>query len=101
MFKGAPRACLTAFGALVKSSQHTCCPRESSKKICTHNTALQVQDKRQELQQGEMHSYYSSETKILNMDARSAALKEWKNMAQEDRAVYQARAAGKLTILQM
>ena len=58
----------------------------------------QVQQKRRELQEGEMHNYYSSETRSLQMDARTAALKEWKMLSDTDRAVYQAEAAGMVQI---
>ena len=63
-------------------------------KVCIN----QVQQKRRELQEGEMHNYYSSETRSLQIDARTAALKEWKLLSDADRAVYQAEAAGTLQI---
>ena len=56
---------------------------------------MQVQDKRKHLlQDAKMHDYYKAETKYLQADARSAALKEWKLLDEEHRAVYQERAAG-------
>lgn len=55
---------------------------------------VQVQEKRKELQQGEMHNYYSSETRSLQLDARTAALQDWKLFSDADKAVYQAQAAG-------
>ncbi|KAL0046964.1 hypothetical protein WJX82_003155 [Trebouxia sp. C0006] len=73
VFKGAPSACLTAFGAL-------------------------VQDKRKELlEDGKMQDFYKSEPKSLQADARSAALKEWKLLDEEHRCMYQERAAADQT----
>ncbi|KAL3147456.1 hypothetical protein ABBQ38_014514 [Trebouxia sp. C0009 RCD-2024] len=68
VFKGAPSACLTAFGAM-------------------------VQDKRKELLAGNMHDYYKAEPKTLQADAKAVALKEWKLLDEEHRSVYQERAA--------
>ncbi|DBA78417.1 TPA: hypothetical protein ACH3X2_007913 [Trebouxia sp. C0005] len=73
VFKGAPSACLTAFGAM-------------------------VQDKRKELlEDGKMQDFYKSEPKSLQADARSAALKEWKLLDEEHRSLYQERAAADQT----
>ncbi|DBB00824.1 TPA: hypothetical protein ACH3X1_000752 [Trebouxia sp. C0004] len=69
VFKGAPSACLTAFGAM-------------------------VQDKRKELLgDSKMQDFYKSEPKSLQADARSAALKEWKLLDEEHRSMYQEHAA--------
>lgn len=94
VFKGAPSACLTAFGAMASQPVMPANARSSETPLHHALCQLQVQDKRKELLTAKMHDYYKAEPKALHADAKAIALKEWKLLDDEHRSVYQERAAG-------